>query len=193
MINALYEPFPDTVLISGKNCRVVTDFREWLRFADMLGDREIPQKDKLLFMLNWLYEPPDTVNDELVTALCGFYRADGLEPDRHEDEGDEGSETVPRPPVLDWKYDAKYIIGDFLRFYRIDLLNAEMHWWRFRILFSALPDDSQMMKRIAYRGADIGQIKNESERRRILRMQRLFALPFEMDDEDIGAVFGGTM
>lgn len=193
MINALYEPFPDTVFIGGKSCRVVTDFREWLKFADMLADKEIPHKEKLLFMPNWLYDPPGTITDELVTALCGFYRADALEPDRHEDEEDEEGDEVPRPPVLDWKYDAKYIIGDFIRFYNIDLLTAEMHWWRFRILFSALPDDSQMMKRIAYRGADIGQIKNESERKRIQRMQRLFALPFEMDDEEIGAVFGGTM
>lgn len=193
MINALYEPFPDSVMIGSKNCRVVTDFREWLRFADMLGDKDIPQKEKLLFMLNWLYDPPDTVTDELVTSLCGFYRAEGLENVRYDTENDESSDTVHRPPVLDWKYDAKYIIGDFLRFYSIDLLTAEMHWWRFRILFSALPDDSQMMKRIAYRGADIGLIQNESERKRVMRMQQLFALPFELDDEDIGAVFGGTM
>ena len=117
-----------------------------------------------------------------------------MEPDPPEYYDDEPQEdSVTAPPVLNWKIDATFIIGDFLHYYGIDLLTAEMHWWRFRILFSALPEDSQMMKRIAYRGADLGQIQNESERKRIMKMKQLYALPFELDDEAIGAVFGGTM
>ncbi len=193
MINVLYEQFPDSVVIGGREYRVLTDFRDWLRFADMLEDKEIPDSEKLLMMTYWLEEPPEIVNNELVTALCGFYRAEALEPDRAARETDPEEDMVSAPPVLNWKIDARYIIGDFLRFYGIDLLTAEMHWWRFRLLFSALPDDSQMMKRIAYRGADPGQIRNEAERKRIMRMKQLFALPYELDDDDIGAVFGGGM
>ena len=68
-----------------------------------------------------------------------------------------------------------------------------MHWWKFRILFSALPEDSQIMKRICYRSIDLGQIKDESERRRIMKLKQLYALPYELEDDDIGAVFGNSI
>lgn len=190
MINALYEHFPDSVTINGKEYAVVTDFRDWLRFADMLEDKNIPDREKLFMMANWLEDAPDVISKEVVTALCGFYRADGLEQDIPENR-DADTDEIRRPPVISWKIDAKYIIGDFLRYYGTDLLTAEMHWWKFRTLLSALPDESQMMKRIAYRSADLSLIKNEAERKRIMRMQQIYALPFELDDEDIGAVFAG--
>ena len=190
MINALYEHFPETVMINGKEYQVLTDFRDWLRFADMLEDKDIPDREKLFMMAQWMEDAPDVISKEVVTALCGFYRADGLEQDIPENR-DADTDEIRRPPVISWKIDAKYIIGDFLRYYSIDLLTAEMHWWKFRTLLAALPDESQIMKRIAYRSADLSLIKNEAERKRIMRMQQLYALPFELDDEDIGAVFAG--
>ena len=194
MINALYEPFPESIFVDGTEYPIITDFREWFRFADMVADTELSNRDKLLMMTQWLLEPPEQITSELVTALCDFYRAKALEREMPEYEGDEDEEyTSAALPVLSWKIDAPYIIGDFQRYYGIDLLTAEMHWWRFRILFSALPDDSQMMKRIGYRSVDIGQVKSESERKRIMKMKQLYALPFELDEDDIGAVFGGAM
>lgn len=194
MINALYEPFPESIFVDGTEYPIITDFREWFRFADMAADTELSNRDKLLMMTQWLLEPPEQITSELVTALCDFYRAKALEREMPEYEGDEDEEyTSAALPVLSWKIDAPYIIGDFQRYYGIDLLTAEMHWWRFRILFSALPDDSQMMKRIGYRSVDISQIKSESERKRIMKMKQLYALPFELDEDDIGAVFGGAM
>ncbi|MBP0975818.1 MAG: hypothetical protein J6P20_07125, partial [Oscillospiraceae bacterium] len=51
----------------------------------------------------------------------------------------------------------------------------------------ALPDDSQCMKRIAYRSVNLSEIKDKRERTRIAKIQRQIALPFEFDDEMIGA------
>lgn len=194
MINALYEPFPDSIYANGIEYPIITDFREWFRFADMVEDDEISKRDKLYLMMTWLLKPPERITDELIYAILDFYRARELERELPESSDDEDNDTPPPSvPVLNWKIDAPFIIGDFLRYYGIDLLNAEMHWWRFRILFSALPDDSQMMKRIGYRSVDISQIKSESERKRIMKMKQLYALPFELDEDDIGAVFGGAM
>ncbi|MCR5015748.1 MAG: bacteriophage Gp15 family protein, partial [Ruminococcus sp.] len=142
----------------------------------------------------WLLKPPERITDELIYAILDFYRARELERELPESSDDEDNNTPPPSvPVLNWKIDAPYIIGDFLRYYGIDLLNAEMHWWRFRLLFSALPAESQMMTRIGYRGVDLGLIKNESERKRVMKMKQLYALPFELDEDDIAAVFGGGL
>lgn len=191
MINALYEPFPDTIEAEGIVYPVITDFREWFRFADMLADKDLSADEQLLLLTNWLLEPPKRITRELVNAVFGFYRAAALEPEPlYED--DEEEEQPSRPPVFSWKYDARFVLGDFRRYYSIDLLSEEyMHWWEFRCLFAALPDDSQCQKRMAYRAADLSRIKNEAERQRIARIQQRIALPFEVDEDMIGAALGG--
>lgn len=194
MINALYEPFPETVSADGREYPVVTDFREWLKFADMMGDKELSSEEKILLLTDWFLKPPDCVTQELVKAVFDFYKAKSLdyEPDYNDDEEEPPDEPPVRPPVFDWKIDSKYIIGDFRRYYGIDLLSEEyMHWWKFRCLFSALPDDSQCQKRIAYRSTDINQIKNEAERRRIMRIKQAIAIPFEYDEDMIGTTLAG--
>lgn len=189
MINIIYEKFPETISADGCEYRVITDFREWIKFADMMGDNELSSDDKILLLTRFFRSPPERVTQELLEAVFGFYRAESLEPKTPAD--DDFSEGRPAPPVFDWKTDSRYIVGDFLRYYGIDLLSADyMHWWKFRCLFSALPDDSQCQKRIAYRSTDVNQIKNEAERRRIMRIKRAIAIPFEYEDDMIGAIFG---
>lgn len=194
MINALYEPFPEDIEADGITYPIATDFREWFCFADMLADQELSQEEKIYLMIEWLTEPPEKITAELVNAIFGFYRAERLKPDPPEDDEDEESdeqEQPKRPPVFDWKYDAAFILGDFRRFYNIDLLTAEMHWWEFLCLFTALPDDSQCKKRIDIRSTDLSKIKDNDRRNQIAAMQRRIALPFEMDEDDMAAMFEG--
>lgn len=193
MINALYEPFPDRVSADGAELRILTDHREWLRFGDLLADSEVPDRDRIVLMTRWLLDVPERITAELIAALLSFYRADALEPERQAAVDDEDDRPLRSPPVLDWSIDAPYIIGDFQHYYGIDLLSETMHWWRFRLLFKALPQGSQMIERIGYRSVDLGQVRSEAERSRIMKMKQLYALPFELDDEDIGAVFGGAI
>lgn len=193
MINALYEQFPEKIRADGVSYPIETDFREWFRFGDMLADQELTKEEKLYLMTEWLYETPEEITSELVNAVFGFYRVDGLKPDIpefYEDEEPEENDQPKRPPVFDWKYDAAFILGDFRRFYGIDLLSVEhMHWWEFRCLFDALPDDSQCRKRIDIRSTDLSKIKDNDRRNQIAAMQRQIALPFEMDEDDIASVF----
>lgn len=189
MINAFYEPFPNSIKSGGTEYRIVTDFREWLKFFDMMNDKGLSNEEKIQILTAYLLDVPARIDDELIFAVCDFYRAKDLEPEPPERDEDELSEPPPSVPVLDWKIDAPYIIGDFLRFYGIDLLTAKMHWWRFKILFSALPDNSQIMKRIGYRSIDLGQIKSDSERKRMMKLKQAYALPYTLSDEDIGAIF----
>lgn len=194
MINALYEPFPEEIEVNGVTYPIATDFREWFCFADMLADQELTQEEKLYLMTKWLLEDPEEITRDLVDAVFKFYRGDALNPDpveTDEDEEQNEQEQPKRPPVFDWKYDAKFLIGDFRRFYNMDLLTAEMHWWEFLCLFTALPDDSQCKKRIDIRSTDLSKIKDKDRRDQIAAMQRRIALPFEMDDDDVAAIFEG--
>lgn len=189
-MNILYEPLPDTVSADGREYRVITDFQEWIRFADMIGDSSLTAEEKVRFAVQWLLDKPEYMTEELMLALLSFYRAEALDPEKPEDdECEEDCEMQNKPPVFSWKYDAKYIVGDFLHYYGIDLFNESLHWWHFRCLMAALPDDSACQKRIAYRSADLSRIKDDAERHRIMRIQRQIAIPYEMTDDDISAVF----
>lgn len=194
MINALYEPFPEEIEVNGINYPIATDFREWFCFADMLADQELSPEEKIYLLAEWLIEPPKKITSELVYAVFRFYRGDALNPDpveTDEDEEQDEQEQPKRPPVFNWKYDARFLIGDFRRFYNIDLLTVEMHWWEFLCLFTALPDDSQCKKRIDIRSTDLSKIKDKNRRDQIAAMQRRIALPFETDDDDMAAIFEG--
>lgn len=194
MINPLYEEFPESIKVVGEEYGILTDFREWIRFSDMLGDNDLTDEEKLYLLTNWLTDDPRKITAELVNAVFSFYRADALNPDlvENDNENDREEESQPkRPPVFSWKYDAKFLIGDFRRYYGIDLLSANMHWWEFLCLFAALPEDSQCRKRIDIRSTDLSKIKDKERRNQIAAIQRIIALPFEMDDDDMAAIFEG--
>ena len=190
MINLLYEPLPNSIHADGEDYGILTDFREWLRFADMIADKELTIAEKVWLSAEWLDNPPAVITQELVQAIFRFFRLWELIPGPKEQRNDEepNDEPIRKPPVFDWKIDARYLLGDFRHYYGIDLLTAELHWWEFQALFTALPDESMCSKRIAYRSTDLGKIKDNTERQRIARIQRQIALPFEIDDEMIGAM-----
>lgn len=188
MTNILYEPFPEAITAAGQEFAVLTDFREWLRFADLIADKEIPAEEKAYLCSMWLDPEPETITEEIIHKVIAFYRADELFYKREADDGAEEAEpAAPSPPLFDWCMDARFLLGDFRRYYRIDLLTIpHLHWWEFLSLFTALPEESSCMKRIAYRGADLSQIKDKRERSRIAKIQKQIALPFTFDDEMIG-------
>jgi hypothetical protein len=194
MINALYEPFPESITVDGQGYQLLTDFRDWIRFADMIHDTEINEYDKVRMLTLWFKTAPSRMTAEMVDALFDFYYATDLEPDAdyEDDDEDTAEDAVIKPPVFDWRIDSRYILGDFRHYYDMNLLSIDyLHWWEFRCLFAALPDDSQCQKRMAYRGINLGNIKDDKERARIARIQRSIAIPYECEDDMIGAAFGG--
>ena len=113
MINIFYEDLPTTITANGTKYKIVTDFREWLRFADMIEDNSLTVYEKISLLSNWIYDVPKTLTQEIISSVFSFYRADELEPLNNGDEYDDDS--VKTPPLLNWRIDAKYIIGDFLK------------------------------------------------------------------------------
>lgn len=189
MMNILCETFPNSIIADGREYKILTDFREWLRFADMVSAKELDDREKMTLMELWLITPT-VMTDAIVRALYDFYHARKIAPEPPESDGEQ---PVQRPPLFDWKIDARFLLGDFRRYYGVDLLTAEMHWWEFMALFAALPDDSVCAKRITYRNTDLSKIKDKAERSRIAKIQRQIALPFEYDDDMIGAMLWNSM
>lgn len=202
-MNVFYEELPEALEINGREYSVITDFREWIRFSDMLKS-DIPPEFKLEFLSEmFLEEVPDLYTEdgieEAMDAITSFLSLSGTEfPDISSDEAnsEEESEEVEyeeqrAKKAIYYEQDAPYIISAFRREYQIDLLSVPyMHWWEFRMLLDGLSEESQIKKRIYWRTCDVSKM-DKKERREILKIRRSITIPEEeyVSDEDIGNAF----
>ena len=59
-MNILYEQFPEEVKVNGEYYPIVTDFREWIRFTELVEDDSVPWRMKCGLLLQWyLDQIPD--------------------------------------------------------------------------------------------------------------------------------------
>lgn len=89
--------------------------------------------------------------------------------------GSGGTATVS----FDYAFDADYIVAAFQQAYGIDLTVTQMHWWRFRALFRALPEDTLMAKIMSWRSMDTSDMDGKT-RQRYEDLKEAFALPKEL-------------
>ena len=203
-MNPLYGPLPDALVDStGASYKIITDFREWIKFIDLVKDESVPNEDKFYLFCEWYMDKRPADDKEALNLLCDFLTvktddpADGEEPDgveiapMPEISSDDEEEKPKEKKVFSFSFDAPYIIAAFQECYGIDLLHIDyMHWWQFRYLLDGLNEKTEFMKRIAYRSIDVSKIKDKKERNRIIQIQRKIALPGKgVSDYDIGNAF----
>lgn len=78
-----------------------------------------------------------------------------------------------------YQCDAGYIVAAFQQAYGIDLTREKMHWFRFRALFAALPEETLMAKIMSWRTMDLSEYEG-SMRAHYADLQERFALPAEL-------------
>lgn len=203
-MNVFYEDLPETLKINGKEYPIITDFREWIRFSDMLKSDLQPQY-KLEFLAEmFLEDVPDLYTEEgieeVMDSITSFLSLEALEfPDQYSgelEEFDEKPEEVEYKDATEkkaiyYEQDAPYIISAFRREYQVNLLSVPyMHWWEFRMLLDGLSEESQIKKRIYWRICDVSKMEKK-ERMEILKIRRSITIPEEeyVSDEDIGNAF----
>ena len=192
-MNLLTTTLPDTITVDGREYAIHTDFRDWIRFCEMLLDEELKEEEKVYIAL-MMYKEEQPSNIQLaLKGLTDFYlMAEEVVNDAEEqlEEHTEEYEVTPKP-IYDWTVDSAYIIGAFQKTYGIDLMNIEyMHWRRFKALFTSIIE-FDLEERIGYRALDTSKIKDKDERKRLDRIKKSLMLKTSVTDEEIGGVFGG--
>lgn len=193
-MNPLYAELPDSVEVNGKKYKVKTDFRDWIRFADVCADYELRPEEKLVLLYEVFEDggPRDFLKG--LEALFGFFTASELPRTGRNRSGGGTKAKKGERPVFSYYYDSAYILGSFLQAYGIDLRESEyMHWYKFRCLMDALPGKSTLKERVAYRAINPNDIKDNHERGRIRKLQAELEIPMEsnaLTDADIGEIFG---
>lgn len=190
MLNVLYEKFPDYVFVHGVRYAIETDFREWIRFSELVEDETVPWQIKVELMLRWYSNDVPEDLEAAIYALGDFLAARKLY--RESEEALE-EEKNPKEPVFSFTDDAGCIYGAFVECYGIDLQRVpHMHWWKFKTLLDGLPHDTEFKQRVMYRNLDANSIKDKEERKRVKRIQKEIALRKKrrhLSDYEIGDVF----
>lgn len=189
-MNFFYEELPTEVDVKGESIKIITDFREYIRLLDMLKDQELDALQKFAIIQQYFIDDV-IVDEEAISALSRFIMMDtncaevGNVCDYEEPRGNQ------KKNLFSYSIDYPYILSGFMKDYGIDLIDIEyMHWWKFRMLFDGLSDNTEIKQRIMYRSVDLSEIKDKEERKRIKKIQKSIQLPSEsLTDYDIGNAF----
>ena len=152
-MNLFYEEYPKTLEICGEPIPIVTDFREYIKLLDMIKDEEVSDEEKAFLLSEYfLLEVGDF--EEAILKLSNFVAMCEV------NEG--GNSKGNAKPLFSFRADYPYIMAGFLRDYGIDLSEIEyLHWWKFRMLFEGLSEDTEIKQRIMYRGINLEEIKDK--------------------------------
>ena len=191
-MNLFYEEYPKVLEVHGEFYPIITNFREYIRLLDMLKCKELNEIQRIM-ILGEYFLTDISIDQEAIHALTGFVTMDLKEKENNSDSEEEGEwqEETEKKNLFSYEIDYPYILSGFLRDYGIDLEAVEyLHWWKFRMLFDGLSDDTEIKQRIMYRGINLSDIKDRDERKRILKIQRSIQLPAEeLTDYEIGHAF----
>lgn len=138
-MNPLLRTFPEAVRISGVRCPLNTDFRVGLRIMVAYEDPRLTGFEKQLILCKLLYQeqPPNferAVREGIRFLDCG---------------------ETPREPMGGRTYsftqDWAYIYSAILQTHGVDLQTARMHWWKFRMMFLDLREDTTFQHMVSLR------------------------------------------
>lgn len=193
-MNVLCDQFPEYVNVHGRRYEIETDFREWIRFLNLICDEQVPWQTRAGLMLRWYRRDIPEDLEAAIYALGEFLSAWKLYENLHEEDQRDNEGVNHNKPAFSFEEDAGCIYSAFMECYGIDLETVEyMHWWKFRTLFDWLPENTEIKQRIYYRTLDLKTIKDKEERSRVKRIQERVRLRGKkhgcVNDYSIGDVF----
>lgn len=188
-MNLFYEKYPKVLEVHGDFYPIITDFREYIRLLDMLKCKELNDIQRIMILKEYFLKDI-SIDSEAIHALTEFITMD-LKNCEKKEEYQKDQEETGNKNLFSYETDYPYILSGFLRDYGIDLETVNyLHWWKFRMLFDGLSEDTEIKQRIMYRGINLSEIKDKEERKRISKIQRSIQLPAEeLTDYEIGNAF----
>lgn len=170
MIDLLLTPLPDV----WEGRRIDPDFRPmvWLSNQYLRKAQETDPEALIREAFRRFYRDPVRVSDAQAAfeGLMRFYVSGTPE---HEAGS---SSSSPGEIAFDYAFDSGYIVAAFQQAYHIDLTTEKIHWFRFRALFQALPEDTTMTRIMHIRSADLTEMDGKT-RKQYEDLKEAFALP----------------
>lgn len=178
-MHELFKEPQKSVLLNGKEYEVNTDFRVWLEISEILADKKLSDKDKILCLLlkGYTSQIPPNIND----AVEGLILFMGM--------NKKIKATSKKAPLISFSEDEGIIYASFLQQYGIDLYVERLHWWKFIELLNSLDERTIFMRVVGYRSIDISVIKDREQKRFYRKMKNKYKIGDCIEAEDIAEIF----
>ena len=172
MIDLKKARLPEAVEVDGSLYPINTSFKYFLRFLELLADKETKTQD-----FDFMYKIKKPQNRESgLLALIQFCNPPQTLP--HTDKLGGSSEKA-----VDYTIDADYIFAAFMERYGIDLVESDMHWYKFQALFRGL-HDTKLNEIIGYRLWENTSGKRDAYTRQMEKLRAAWDLPMQADEDD---------
>ena len=164
-MNILVDELPKIVIVGDTEYALKTDFRYALMTILAFEDQDLSNNEKASIMLQNTFDEIPRDLQQAVVKCQWFLNAGETTEDRHEG-----------PRLYSFEHDAQLIYAAFVQTHKIDLQNANIHWWQFLSLFMDLGKDTTFCNLVALRSRYI-KGKLTSEERHAIRDMKNFHLP----------------
>ena len=190
-MSLIIDTVPETVLLEDKEYAINTDFRISILFELLMQDKEIDleSKTKEIFNLYYPDEIPDELKKEALSEAFLFFKGGKTAEESRETKGSGSTQGK----IYSYEDDDIYIYAAFKAQYGIDLQDEDLHWWKFKALFSSLNEDCKISKVMSYRATAITSEMSKAEQKFYRRMKDLYALPDTRTEEEKEADFADAL
>lgn len=168
----LKEPFPESVLVEGKEMKVRTSFRNILNILSLFKDGLFSEAEKQILSLTLFYEKFPDHGLKAMEEMMRFIRCYTEEEEKEES----------REETVDFEIDSSRIYSAFFQIYGIDLSKTEMHWFQFVSMFENLNDGTPNLVNIMnIRQMKIDPSLPSEKKAEIRRLKKKYALSTEQE------------
>lgn len=179
-MNLLIDRLPSSVWIKDAEYEIRSDFRISILFELMFQDPEVTEAQRTSKAME-LYFPkiPGDI-EEAVEAILWFYRGG-----KDEVNVRTGSRRKSENRIYSFDYDDTYMYAAFLEQYGMDLNEVgELHWWKFRAMFHALKEDTEIRRIMSYRSMLIPADMDREKKEFYKSMKELYRIPSEQNERE---------
>lgn len=168
-------------MLYGREYIFHSDFREWMRYEQLLTDGDVPENLKGELAAGLIFPADQHIPLTRTTGefMAWFYRCGEPSGKSEDDEPDIFMES--RLPYR-FDVDFPYIYAAFMERYNIDLTAVDyLHWWSFKRLFRSL-HDCKFSEIVGYRMADTSEM-SETMKKHYREMQEIYELPVSVAEQ----------
>lgn len=179
-MNIITDGLPDCVEIDGGTFYINTDFRVWVKIELLFSD-DVPEGYRLPLALGLAFDVIPENKGEAAEALLAFYSGGKI---TEKKPSGKKKKSRRNRRIYSFEYDSEYIYAAFMQAYGIDLADVQMHWFKFKALFAALPDECLMSKIMGWRALEITKDMPEASRKRYAELKETYRLPLSQTEEE---------
>ena len=181
MIDLTTKSLPDTLTVNGRDFRLNTDFRIWIRFIRECKQTKYESKDYMDVSYLFADDMPTYIDITLLyewaLPRCEIPRDIG----KHID-----------AIVIDYDIDADLIFSAFMQQYGIDITAVDMHWYKFMALIRGIGSDTKLGRIMGYRvyeKNDISRDEYMKEQQRIWEIEEPLTREQQAGIDELNALF----